>query len=219
MVERAEAKKAHDEARIKEAKEEAALKQKRELQRAQEDALAKREQQREKERERQRQEIEQLKRDKLELDKRSQERERIRETRRQEERKKLEEALKEKEFLSPYQREQLAALEEKPEAPTRRSLSEGSSEIDGAVSDRQKVLQRKQEKLAKDETDRINQLKAAEIENRRLRAMANAEGRSQYRGSVEIGVGLRPTGDPMDAKELSDALKDAVKGSSRFNFT
>lgn len=217
MMDRAEAKKAQDaEARAREAKEEAVLNQKRELQRAQEDALARREQQREKERERQRLEIEQLKKDKLELDRRSQEREKIRETRRQEERKKLEDALKEKEYISPYQREQLAALEEKLGAPQAvRSYSDGSSERDSGVSSRDMVLQRKQEKLARDEASRIEQLKAAEMENRRLRAIANAEGRSQYRGSVEIGA--RPTGDAMSVNEMSDALQDVVKGPSRYS--
>lgn len=54
-------------------REEAAAKQRRDQQKAQADCLLRREQQRERERERQREEIEQLKRDKLELDRRAQE--------------------------------------------------------------------------------------------------------------------------------------------------
>lgn len=60
----------------KESKEEALAKQRRDQQRAQEEVILKRQNQRERERERQKEEIEQLKKDKIELDRRSTERER-----------------------------------------------------------------------------------------------------------------------------------------------
>ena len=214
MAERADAKKVQEDARIKEAKEEAAMKQRKDIQmRAQEDAISRREAQRERERERQREEIEQLKRDKLELDRRSNEREKLRENRRLDERKKLEEALKEKEHIAPYQREQLRALDEKLSAPA--SVYQSGSDGDGTeVSARERVLQRKQDKLAKEESDRIELMKAAELDNRRLRAIANAEGRNQYRSHADISG--RPTSNAMDVSELADVLKDAAKGPSRY---
>jgi NIMA (never in mitosis gene a)-related kinase 1/4/5 len=73
-------------------REDLLAREKREAARAQEEASARREQQRQRERGRQMAEIDQLKKDKLELDKRAQERDRIREERRTSERARLEEA-------------------------------------------------------------------------------------------------------------------------------
>ena len=203
MAERAEAKRIQiegkkrlEEEKMREAKDEI-YKQRIE---SQAEAVSRREIQRERERERQRDEIEQLKKDKLELDRRTNEREKIRENRRVEERKKLEEALKERDIISHYERRQLDALEEKLAEPTDYSAQE-------------RVLKRKQEKLAKEESDRFEQLRMAEQENRRIRALANAEGRANYQGS-----NLRGKSDAMGVDELSNALKDASVGPPRFYF-
>jgi hypothetical protein len=201
MAERAEAKRIQiegkkrlEEEKMREAKDEI-YKQRIE---SQAETVSRREIQRERERERQRDEIEQLKKDKLELDRRTNEREKMRENRRVEERKKLEEALKERDIISQYERRQLDALEEKLSEPTDYSAQE-------------RVLKRKQEKLAKEESDRFEQLRMAEQENRRIRALANVEGRANYQGS-----NLRGKSDAMDVDELSSALKDASVGPPRF---
>ena len=68
------------------------------------------------------------------------------------------------------------------------------------------VLQRRQEKFAKEEADRIEVLRAAELENRRDRAAANIAGRAAC-GRPQNAMGM---------SELADALKDADGGGTRY---
>eukprot|EP01041_Mallomonas_annulata_P008586 gene8586-17713_t len=158
---RAEAK-AREDARQREevhAREDAAAKVRRDQLRAQQqqqEVALKREQNRDKERERQREEIEQLKRDKQELDRRTKERDRLREERRDEERKKLED-----------ERER----ERRSESTTDDNISNGSKEYEG-LSARERVLMRKQERLRREEEERLEALRAAENQNRFVREQA-----------------------------------------------
>ena len=217
---------------------EAALaKQKGEVARAQ----AERDVQREKERQRQKQEIEQLKRDKIELDRRASEREQLREQRRQEERKRLDcerkqglEAVQEK--LGVMQDQVHKNLEIFNQGPTRAEQKNGPGDGDN-LSARERVLLRKQEKLARAEDERVAALKYAEAENRRIRAVANEQSRSQFHNAdgapSVVGVApARPSSKedltaveddvappkykPMDASELHGKLNQINIGGNRF---
>ena len=226
MAERADAKR-QAELRLREAKEEEAMNARKEMEEREEkeraERIAARERLREKERSRQRDEIEQLKKDKIELDRRTRERDRIRESRRQEERRKLEENLKQKEHISPHQRNQLNHLEEKLSAPpSRRNYHHDSNDpvipsssspeqshpnIVVAASARDKVLQKRLERQAREESERLKLLKDAEVGNRNARAMASNEGHA---------ANGRPTN--MGMEELASALKDADGGiGSRYS--
>ena len=165
---RAEAK-AREEARLRgEAlvREEALAKQRRDQLLAQQEAAQKRELLRDRERERQRDEIDQLKKDKQELDRRARDRERLREERRAEERRKLDDE-RERERLSDISDDKV-------------SSSRISSEDYEKLSARDRVLLRKQERLAREEAERKEALKTAENENRRLRLLAQEQGRNQF---------------------------------------
>jgi hypothetical protein len=216
------------------AREEAAMKQRQDQLRAQADAAAKRDAQRQRERERQQEEIEQLKRDKLELDRRAQERERLRNDRRVEERRKLEE--NRKEMLEEKQQQQLQIGFQ--QAQFARGLRAEDKE---PVSARERVLQRKQEKLAKDEQDRLEALREAENANRLLRLQANQQNYALYHqgngngsrypananaavvpspsyaaapaAGYEFDAGRNGKGRPnMDIDELSKRLSEAAPG-------
>lgn len=205
---------------------EAATKQKLDQLKAQVDAVARRDQQREKERMRQKEEIEQLKRDKVELDRRSSERDRQREERREEERKKLEEG----------RRLQLDAMQDKPVPYSRdngdyRSVSraeekESSSSVSAIAREKAVQLQRR-EKQAKEETDRMEALRAARVaedDNRRSRAAANNKmypDSANYPGPSAPSGGERGeerskrAGDrdtTMSVAELTQRLNDVTKG-------
>jgi len=263
-----------EEARIQEearAREEAIQRQKADQLKAQADAAAKREQQREKERQRQREEIEQLKRDKLELDRRASERDkqREREGRRyeEEEKKKKDD---EKRRLDEAKREKMISMQEKLEVmqdvvrrieprqntnhPQARAEEKSQAYFDDddrdaavILSARERVLQRKKEKSAKEEAERVEALREAENENRRIRAMASNQALSQFHNPEVAAGGLTSRGSRqsshdaladedkasapssrmlsggggssnMDAQELTERLKQATSGrSSRFS--
>ena len=183
-------------------------------------ARAKREAQRDRERARQKEEIEQLKRDKIELDRRASERDRVREERRAQERVRLEGNRKEQmdvvqEKLSNMH-EQLARVEKNPRP--RGAPERAEEKISDEALSRDRVMQRRQEKAAKDETDRLEQMRL-EDENRRARQGANNNMRNQqYYGesnspSYEFDADrARANKNRMDAGELNNKLDDISKG-------
>jgi NIMA (never in mitosis gene a)-related kinase len=192
-------------------------------------AKAKREAAREKERVRQREEIEQLKRDKLMLDQRAADKDRVREAQREQERARLEG--KRREQVENSRREQLEVMQEKlgnmndqisrmEKVPRPRpgALPDRAEEKE-EVSARERVLQRRQEKQAKDEADRLEQIRLAEVENRRLRQEANQHARQQFHSDADYQRYEFDTSDRggggrsrMDSNELHDRLSDATKG-------
>eukprot|EP01038_Epipyxis_sp_PR26KG_P004295 gene4295-6090_t len=228
---------AREEARLREEafklKEEALAKQKNDIIRAQAEAAARRDQLRERERLRQKEEIEQLKRDKLELDRRSNERDRIREDRRAQERDRLE----------SLRKEQLEAQDKAGQfAPTPRS-SRLSEEEHTGMSARDRVVKQKLERQAKEEAERLEALKIAEAANRKIRIDAQNQYRNIYHQQENVGGGgggygkpyrdpnnddqqsryeFDPSGrgkvrDAMDLDELNDRLNEATKGRSRYD--
>jgi hypothetical protein len=120
-------------------REDLLAREKREQARAQEEASARREQQRQRERGRQMAEIDQLKKDKLELDKRSQERDRLREERRRNEKIRLDEARNSANIDSKIGSPDVDRLNVIGRAPL--------SEEKGDMSARDRMLQRKQVRL------------------------------------------------------------------------
>jgi len=213
---------AREEARLREEarqREEAAKKSQVEFA-ARRDALAQREKDRERERERQKEEFEQLKRDKLELDRRATERDRLREERRAQERGRIEGGDKYSYMSEP---------------PTSRSSNgniraeeKGMDPRDENASAKEKMGVRRQEKQTKED---------AENENRKARAAAQGQNRYQYYATPEVvgkpvGGNVQPVSedakyefDPrkpknrvsMDVGELNDRLSDITKGKSRFD--
>lgn len=188
-----------DEARIR---EDVAAKQRRDQLQAQEDAAARREQQRERERARQRNEIEQLKRDKLELDRRAEERERRAEEARRAERERRAALGDEKGSYGQQFSGGIVAV--KPPA---------SEDKEDGLTAREKVLLRKQEKLAKEEEDRVQALRAAEQENRRIRLAANSQHRNQYQHQhiTEVPVVLGGPGSriaPLNTQDTGPEARD-----------
>ncbi len=179
---RREAVRLQEESRLR---EEAVSKMKSDLAKQQADAIAKRDALREKERQRQREEIEQLKRDKIELDRRASERDRVREQQR------------------------------------RMSEEKADSRADDRddISAKERVLLRKQEKMQRDENERIELLKEAENENRRIRAAAAAAANNQQRSHLQgEAVGASKEPKQMSANELSEKLKQATNGkANRFD--
>ncbi len=222
---RAEAR-AREEARLREEarqKEEVAARSNLEKVRAQAEAAAKakREQQREKERDRQKAEFDQLKRDKLELDRRTNERDRVRDERRAQERSRLEggrrdlDAMQEKLSHMNDQIQQIPKFEPRNRAEEKEDLSA-----------RERVAMRRQEKVAREEAERMEALREAESENRRIRQQAQQQHRSQWhadsgpankyreeeeRYEFDSANRSKPKGR-MDAEELTDRLNDATKG-------
>lgn len=135
--------------------------------RQQADIAARREQQREKERLRQAEEIEQLKRDKLELDRRARDREALRDQRRRDERSRLEGA------RMDNMQDKLGEMNEQV---SRLAVNHAEDKL----SARERVQLRKQEKQAKEDAERLEALRAAEEDNRRVRAHAANQLRNQY---------------------------------------
>jgi len=179
-------------------------------------ARAKREAQRDRERARQKEEIDQLKRDKLELDRRASERDRIREERRAQERVRLEGNRKEQmdavqDKLSSMN-DQLSRIDKNPRP---RGVPDRAEEKSDEVSARDRVMQRRQEKQAKDETERMEQLRIAENDNRRGRQEAASNHRNQYHESnspnYEFDADRGKGGGKSRMDELNDKL-DGVKG-------
>jgi hypothetical protein len=168
--------------------------------RAEAAARAKRESQRERERERQREEIEQLKRDKLELDRRTNERDRVREDRLNEERLRVEDR----------RREQMDIMQSKLDSMNseigkldlnRRGEEKGGNDLE-YVSARERVYLKRQEKQAKEEAERLEALREAEHENRRIRANAQQEyNRKIYGDNVSA---LQGNNKPIHRKGSSD---------------
>jgi Protein kinase domain len=217
-----------EEARLREdsrARGEAAAKQKLDQLRAQVDAVARRDQQREKERMRQKEEIEQLKRDKVELDRRSNERDRLREERREEERKKLEDGRKQQlDFMQeksvPYSRDS-----SEYRAGQRADEKDPGSSVSAIAREKALLVQRR-DTQARDKVDRADALRAvrvAEEDSRRARAIANNK---MYPDSANYpGLGA-PTGErgeerskragerdtTMSVEELTQRLNDVNKG-------
>lgn len=210
--------KLREEARLRDetrAREDAVNKQKQDQLRAQADVAAKRDLLRQRERERQQEEIEQLKRDKLELDRRAVERERIRNELRENERKRLESVRKEKmesvqEKLSVMQ-DQINRFE-----PALNRAEEKD------VSQRDKVLLRKQEKQAREENERLEALREAEAQNRRLRMQANQKSYNLYHNNSgatppAAGAVKRYSSDEERAHEYDVANRDSKARPSMDN--
>eukprot|EP01034_Spumella_vulgaris_P021638 gene21638-27678_t len=243
---RAEAK-AREEARLREearVREEAAAQSKLEQVRAQAEAAAKmkRESQRERERGRQAEEFAQLKRDKLELDKRTAERDRMREEQRAVEKSRLEGVSRNNrgEQLDVMQ-DKLSHMNEQISQIQPRYRAEEKNED---LSAREKVNRRRQEKADREEKERLESLREAESENRRIRLAAQNQQRSQFHSgesnapknyvgitasnkhrtdSEDVSVNGteeryefdgagRKAKSRMDSEELHDRLNDATKG-------
>mmetsp|Transcript_10581 Transcript_10581/g.9519 ORF Transcript_10581/g.9519 Transcript_10581/m.9519 type:complete len:514 (+) Transcript_10581:72-1613(+) len=134
-----------------------------------------REQLRFKERQRQLEEIEQLKRDKLELDKRQLEKERLRNERRIEEKRKIES--NRKEIDSQLEKQVDIFIDKQIDRPLDKPIDKFD---DDKLSTKERVLQRKLEKQAKEEQERLEALKEIENENRRNRQLGQANQQNLY---------------------------------------
>lgn len=239
---------AREEARLREEarqKEEAARKSQLEFA-ARRDALAQREKEREREREkerdRQREEIEQLKRDKLELDRRANERDRLREERRTQERGRIE-GDKFTSYDPPPPNSSRSShgggggaagvgqLARGPSYVADEKGSGGDSSSNTSSTDnltaREKVQLRRQEKQAKEDAAKLEVLREAEAENRRVRQAAQNQNRYQYYATPQQPVeDSKYEFDPrkpknrsgMDVSEINDKLNDITKGKSRLKF-
>lgn len=187
-------------------REEAAAKQKMDARRALDDAAARRDQQREKEKQRQREEVEELKRAKLEFDRRALEREKSRDERKTEERR-----------LSDESKRSHADDKHTPDVHSSRSSSTSAdSKDDGSLSARDKVLMRKKEKLAQEEAEKMEVLRLAEEENKRIRLLASNQRHQQYQGqggaAVIPGASASPASTEEDDDDLASKLKEATRG-------
>jgi len=194
-------------------------------------AKAKREALREKERQRQKEEIEQLRRDKIELDRRTTERERHRDERRAQERVKIESNRKEQ---MEVVQEKLNEMNDKIQQIREENKKDSSEDL----SARERVILRRQERQAKEDNDRLEALRNAENENRRIRQEALQHGRhSNYGEHPKIGLPsavIPPTEEEvyqfdsgrsrnnskhrgnMELPELSDKLNDINKGAKGY---
>lgn len=211
-------------------REEAAAKQKMDQLKAQADAAARREAHRDRERQKRLEEIEKLKEYKLELDRKSLEREKWRDEHRADERRRLEEG-RQKEAKDEYQEKMTS--DSSPYNNNGLGNNNTPNSID-SLSTREKVLQRKMEKAAKDEADRLEALREAEQENRRLRQQASQMQYNLYHGGSSekrppaasaidedkyefdpsrANLKARPlAGGVMDVDELADRLVEATHG-------
>jgi non-specific serine/threonine protein kinase/NIMA (never in mitosis gene a)-related kinase len=204
------------------------LKQKREAAlkaQAERDQLMKREQQRLAERERQNAEIEQLKIFKDEMDRKQKEKDMITERRRQEERRKIEE----------YRRSGSEVAEDFREVPVgrpprvTRESSYSRAEDKEEYSAREKVMQRKLEKQAREDMERIEALKEVADENRRIRAQAYEQHRNIWHGNNGAPVAAAPTDEtvragarvrsrsPIVAEDKSPGYQFEAEGRARRN--
>lgn len=219
-----------EESRLREAearereREEAAAKQKLDQLKAQADAVSRRDAQRERERARQRLEVEQLRRDKIELDRKQSEREQLREDRRADERRKIEENKKEQSdrdrfrggdpFADKHSDNRVGAV------GVGRNNSGGYSraeekEAGSGLSDKDRVLMRRQEKIARDEQDRLDVLREAENEYRRLRAHANQQNLYLYQESG--GLAAAAAAAPPKRNSVINSSRSEVDSGSDVN--
>jgi len=186
--------------------------------RAEQAAKAKREAQRERERERQREEIDQLKRDKLELDRRTTERERLREERRAEERSRLENVRRDQMDAVQYKLDNMNDQIQKLDLLRNRPNDERNDDF---LSAREK-LHKKQDRSSKEEFD------GRDVEQeRRIRAQQEFRSKANdYNDQPNLetpryefdGVNRRSTKSKVDAEDLHDRLEEATRGKqSRFD--
>lgn len=173
---------AREEARLREEARKREEEEREAREKVEQAARARRDSQRDKERERQAREFDQLRRDKIELDRRTQEKDRRREEVRIQEQARLE-----AERRQQQQQQQMGLVQEKLEfmnnqiqklevGPRRGNVAE---EKNSEVSARDRVLIRKQEAKAREEAERLDQLRITEEENRRIRQNAQAEFRNK----------------------------------------
>lgn len=208
LREREEASKRREEVMQKAARDQA---------RAQADVAARREAHRERERLRQAAEIEQLKLDKLELDKRARDRDSQREQRRKEERAKIDEARKDQ---YDSMQDKLSDMSDQVGRLGDRRAEEKERGSD--ISARDRVIQRKKERQAKEDADRAEALLLAEEENRRIRAQAYNQQHGQFHPGADSKIDQDyPQGKNSDRRalgmdELTAKLHNA-KGAPRYD--
>lgn len=179
-------------------REEAAAKQKRDMMRAQNEAQ-RREQQVYLERERQRAAIEQLSRDKIELDRRVAEKDRRREERLREEKQKLDDA----------RAEQLNYYKNAP-VPEHRA-----DEKETSASAYEQVMARKRERQAKEEQQYYQQMKEVEEDNRNSRNAAAANKAAVRGGPVPTYEYPAPKREELSEKlPVSRFDRDTANGVS-----
>jgi hypothetical protein len=206
-------------------REEMAARQRMEELRAQAQQQSEREKLRERERARQREEIEQLKRDKIELDRLAAERERIRAEKLAEERRKVDDSRRERSGFDYVQEKQGGVgLNHTPR--DKRGSYYPSEEKDDGLTARDRVLQRKMEKQAQEDAERMRLLRDAEEENRRIRAVAKAQKAGLYQASPgiiatedqalpsynQISRQSQLSNDQSDAQQLARQLEEATTG-------
>lgn len=218
---------AHQRAEQRAQAAEALLKQKREAAlkaQAERDQVARREQQRLAERERQNAEIEQLKIFKDEMDRKQREKDMITERRRQEERRKIEEYRRSGSEIEQDFKEVPSA---RPPRVTREPSYRAEDKDD--ISARDKMMQRRLEKQAREDMERIEALKEVADENRRIRAQAYEHHRNIWHGNngappaaapadetVRAGARVRSR-SPVVAEDKASGYQFEAEGRARRN--
>lgn len=185
--------------------------------RAEQAAKAKRESQRERERERQREEIEQLKRDKLELDRRTNERERLREERRAEERSRLENIRRDQMDAVQYKLDNMNDQIQKLDFVRNRNVEDRN---DDYLSAREKGYNKKPLGMAKEEAE-SNDYDRKSRAQQEIRSKASDYNDLNYVETPRYefdGVNRRSTKSKADPDELHERLEEATRGKqSRFD--
>jgi hypothetical protein len=201
------------------AKEDAASRQRVDEMRAQAEAAARREAaQRDKERQRQKDEIEQLKKDQQELNRRVLERDRAREEKRTEERKKIEDNRRAA-GVGPVLSNDVPDIQISPRGNVPIvNIASGMSRVaeeKGEPTTRERMLQRKLDRQAREDQERADELKQVELDNRRARQQAEAQRRRLYEESPNsvLPKGGNGKGQQNNA-DMASRLND--KGPSRF---
>jgi serine/threonine protein kinase len=216
-----------EERREAEKRREAAKNQQLDLLRAKQEAAARRDAQRERERSRQREEIEQLKRDKLELDKRAARHEQVMQARAKAEAERNYPPLERTAMQGEGKDSDMIGSVFSPNKGNNpNKFFAGNDDNDDSISARDKVMMRKQEKQAKEESDRMAALRSVEDENRRIRQQATDQRDRQYNSNqVQTAVvssqaaaaaqqQSRPNargGEGMELDELTSRLREATK--------
>lgn len=194
-------------------RDELAIKQRNDLLKAKAEAAARRDAQRARERSRQKDEIEQLKRDKLELDRRTEERLRKVSSADRARDRIQEEKAGDSVFTSP----------EKARKETQEAECAGSDS-----SDRDKVLQRKREQQLREEQERKDALLRAEEENKAARERAIDQRKNQYVPTADASLipgaktgqeSSKPPPASLDVltERLKEATQDTHQEGSRFD--
>ena len=219
----------NEERRESEKRREAAKNQQLDLLRAKQDAASRRDQQRERERARQREEIEQLKRDKLELDRRSARHEQAMQARAKAEAERNYPPLEHTNVVGTEAKDADMMSVFSPSKGGNPNKFFSAGDDDTSISARDKVMLRKQEKQAKEENDRVSALRSVEDENRRIRQNAHNQREQQYAGA-QVSQGLakgaqeRPQargGDGasgMELDQLTERLREATKDRPRARY-